>query len=68
MHHLIEDDEVTRALQLKQCRSDFYIMISEHIATKVFIGKDFTIKSAYDSDQRHKIIRCLAMRHCAKGW
>ena len=52
VHHLLEDDEVTRALQLKQCRSDFYTFNSEHIATKVFIGKDFTIKSAYDSDQR----------------
>ena len=52
VHHLLEDDEVTRALQLKQCRSDFYTFNSEHIATKVFIGKDFTIKSAYDGDQR----------------
>lgn len=51
IHHCIENQEVLKNLQLKQCREGFYAFgnkLGKHIDTH----KGFIIKSAYDSDKR----------------
>ena len=52
IHHLTDhnSDEI-KVKQLKQCRDGFY-SFGEAIGKKVDFQKNFTIKSAYDSDNR----------------
>ena len=45
-------DEALRHLQLKQCRSGFYILQTDKVATEVPVKKNFAIKSAYDRVRR----------------
>lgn len=52
IHHLTKQDANIRAMQLKQCREGFYIYNQNYLATQVAVNKDFSIKSAYDSDMR----------------
>ena len=52
IHHLTMQNDKIRAIQLKQCREGFYIYDQNKLATQVVVNKDFTIKSAYDSDMR----------------
>lgn len=52
IHHLTKQDANIRAMQLKQCREGFYIFNQNYLATQVAVNKDFSIKSAYDSDMR----------------
>ncbi len=52
IHHLTDHNcDDIKAKQLKQCRDGFY-SFGEAIGKKVDIQKNFTIKSAYDSDNR----------------
>ena len=52
IHHLTDhNSKDIKAKQLKQCRDGFY-SFGEAIGKKVDIQKNFTIKSAYDSDNR----------------
>lgn len=51
VHHRIEDFDVLRSKQLKQCRTGFYAF-NGNTATAINVGKDFSIKSAYDSTKR----------------
>ncbi|GAB6975105.1 hypothetical protein [Prevotella falsenii] len=52
IHHFLKQNAAIRTLQLKQARVGFYVFDKEHTATKVAVSKDFSIKSAYDSDKR----------------
>ena len=52
VHHFVKHDDEIKGLQLKQCRGDFYVFSEQNEATKVKVLKDFSIKSAYDSDLR----------------
>jgi hypothetical protein len=54
IHHLTNhNDKEIRGMQLKQCREGFYIYDqNEMSATEITVNKDFSIKSAYDSDMR----------------
>ena len=52
VHHLTKLNDDIRAMQLKQCREGFYIYDQDKLATKIVVNKDFSIKSAYDSDMR----------------
>mgnify|MGYP000861972742 FL=1 len=52
VHHFVKHDDEIKALQLKQCRSDFYVFSEQNEAIRVKVLKDFSIKSAYDSDLR----------------
>ena len=52
IHHLTKQDANIRAMQLKQCREGFYIYNQHYHAIQVAVNKDFSIKSAYDSDMR----------------
>lgn len=52
IHHLTDhSSEDIKAKQLKQCREGFYVF-SETIGKCVDVQKNFTIKSAYDSEVR----------------
>lgn len=52
IHHLTNhQSEEIKAKQLKQCREGFY-SFGEKIGTPVAVQKNFTIKSAYDSEKR----------------
>lgn len=52
IHHLTDhDNQDIKNKQLKQCREGFY-SFAETIGEKVIIQKNFTIKSAYDSNAR----------------
>ncbi len=53
IHHLTKHNDDIRAMQLKQCREGFYIYDqNKKSATEITVNKDFSIKSAYDSDMR----------------
>lgn len=60
IHHLIVNQECLKDKQLKQCREGFYIF-DEHkkIGTKVNVEKNFSIKSAYDSEKRKSMDECM---------
>ena len=51
IHHCIENQEVLKDLQLKQCREGFYAF-DNNSGKPIDTHKGFTIKSAYDSDKR----------------
>ena len=53
IHHLIPNPEtdIMKKKQLKQCREGFYAFGTD-IATPVPFDKNFTIKSAYDTEKR----------------
>ena len=51
IHHCIENQEVLKDLQLKQCREGFYAF-ANNLGKPIDTHKGFTIKSAYDSDKR----------------
>ena len=53
IHHLIPDPEADdiKGLQLKQCREGFYAF-GENSGKPVCFDKNYTIKSAYDSEKR----------------
>lgn len=51
IHHCIENQEVLKDLQLKQCREGFYVFDNKS-GKPIDTHKGFTIKSAYDSEKR----------------
>lgn len=51
IHHCIENQDVLKDLQLKQCREGFYAF-ENNSGKPIDTHKGFTIKSAYDSDKR----------------
>jgi len=53
IHHLIKDQDAVQNKQLKQCRSGFYSFNERtHDGMPAEIKKTFSIKSAYDSENR----------------
>lgn len=60
IHHLIKDQDGLREKQLKQCREGFYLFdVETKIGTKVNVEKNFSIKSAYNSEKRKSEDKCM---------
>lgn len=67
IHHCIENHEELKVLQLKQCREGFYTF-TDNVGKPIDTHNGFTIKSAYDSENRRSKDGCMfGYEYLAKG-